>query len=168
MALLHFSSRRSMATPRRCLFSRTLALTLLAVTSRQTCHHSRPRSPPLLLGMHGIEWSPLLVAAFVGHAKVFSTHLPLASPDWLCVSRDSFPFGVSCPCFPHLSLILSLSLKSSVLCVCLVAKAVEFLLASGADRSATSAREHLGVPAGSTPLAAALLQGHTHVAALLQ
>jgi hypothetical protein len=54
-----------------------------------------------------------------------------------------------------------------VLC-CLVVKAVEFLLASGADRSATSAREHLGVPEGSTPLAAALLKGHTHVAALLK
>ena len=49
-----------------------------------------------------------------------------------------------------------------------LAQAVEFLLACGADRSATSAREHFGVPAGSTPLAVALLKGHTSVAALLQ
>ena len=106
------------------------------------------------IGMHGIEWSPLLVAAWAGHAKVPCSY-PRASA------------------FPFLSLLGKLLTLFFSVCVFLlnsrlVCEAVEFLLASGADRSATSAREHLGVPAGSTPLAAALLKGHTHVAALLQ
>ena len=121
MALLHFSSRRSMATPRRCLFSRTLALTLLAVTSSQTWGLDHPLL--VLLGMHGIEWSPLLVAAWAGHAKVATLISPLTSPDWLCVSSDSFPFGVSCPhphTSPSLPPSLSLSCKFSVLLCCVV------------------------------------------------
>ena len=105
--------------------------------------------------MHGIEWSPLLVAAWAGHAKVPCSlklrHFHFCLSPWEAPPLYSFLF---CVCF---------SLISRLVC-----EAVEFLLASGADRSATSAREHLGVPAGSTPLAAALLQGHTHVAALLQ
>ena len=104
--------------------------------------------------MPGIEWSPLLVAAWAGHAKV-----PCS------LKLRHFPFCLSLGSSPSLFFLF---VFVSLLISRLVCEAVEFLLASGADRSATSAREHLGVPAGSTPLAAALLKGHTHVAALLQ
>jgi hypothetical protein len=48
------------------------------------------------------------------------------------------------------------------------AQAVALLLSCGADPNDVSAAAFEGVPTGITPLAVALLKGHTSVAALLQ
>ena len=48
------------------------------------------------------------------------------------------------------------------------AEVVEVLLAHGADWQVATTSDHLGIPAGSTALSVAELQGHTAVAALLQ
>ncbi len=45
---------------------------------------------------------------------------------------------------------------------------MEFLLGCGADTNAASTGEHLGLPAGSTPLSAARSKGHAPVVALLE
>ena len=64
--------------------------------------------------------------------------------------------------------VLFLSMSLSCISIKLSAQAVALLLSCGADPNDVSAAAFEDVPAGSTPLAVALLKGHTSVAALLQ
>ncbi len=48
------------------------------------------------------------------------------------------------------------------------AAAVKALLSQGADRSAATTAEHMGIPAASTPLSVALPQRNPEVEALLR